>query len=71
MKTESHYQQAKKQLRDFAKEVKQAHPNDKPLQRQSINDMADSLSREFWRHTNDKKANQWKNWMHSYAANLH
>lgn len=68
---QSHYQQAKQQLEEIAQQIKAEHPNDKPLQRMVINDAADNLSREFWRHTNDKKAEQWKGWIASYAARLH
>lgn len=68
---QSHYQQAKQQLKQVAKEVKASHPKDKPAQRQTINDFADSLSRDFWRYTSEGKAAQWANWLHSYAASLH
>jgi hypothetical protein len=41
------YKQAKEKTRCFAEWVKVKHSTDKPSIRQSINDYADSISREF------------------------
>jgi hypothetical protein len=67
----THYQQAKQRLKQFAKEVKAIYPKDKPAQREAINNMADSIGREFWRYMSDRKASQCINWISSFAASLH
>lgn len=68
---QTHYQQAKAELKQLAAQVKRSHPTDKPAQREAINNMADNLSREFWRHYSEKQTARLTNCLHSFAADLH
>lgn len=71
------YHQAKQSLIQTAIRIKKSHPNDKPMQRQVINDMADSLCKSEFQQAflreliSEAKYNQWCNWLHNYACNLH
>ena len=59
------YQEAKEKTRCHAEWVKVHHRTDKPLIRQSINDYADSISREY-----DLSEYQ-KNLLSNYVCKLH
>lgn len=59
------YQQAKRQLKELAQEVKRLHPSDKPAQRQAINDYCHNLV--IIHHLSEKRADN----LHAYAGSLH
>ena len=59
----TNYQQAKEELKRMADHVKKHYPNDKPLQRQCINDKAYCLSYNLTEHE--------KNLLDNYACKLH
>jgi len=65
------HQSCKNELKCTAVYAKQVSKNDKPAQRQFINDFADQLSREYWRHYSEKQAARLVNYLHSFAASLH
>lgn len=70
------YQQVKVMLKGLADEEKRLHKKDKPMIRMFINDMADSLCKDIDRGVlreeySEAKAEQYKNWLHDYACNLH
>jgi len=46
MKTTA-YQQAKDQLKEIARIVRRTDPHDKPAQRQTLNDCADTICKDF------------------------
>lgn len=61
----TNYQQAKQQLKEIATTARQSFKNDKPAQRQAINDSADMICREL----NLSEAN--RNRLAEYACKLH
>jgi len=66
------YQNCKQQLKEVAADAKKSYPDDKPAQRQIINDHADTLIRGFWGRTgSDKQKQQYQNWLSLYACKLH
>lgn len=65
------YQQAKAQLKDIKKIVRINYKDDKPAQRQILNDTADSLSREFWREYEGKMLELRISQLHNFTAQLH
>jgi len=65
------YSEAKENLKDAAYDAKRNFPNDKPAIRQTINDTADQLIRDFPLSWSDKKRNQFAKWLHEYACTLH
>jgi CxxC motif-containing protein (DUF1111 family) len=67
----SEYQQAKAELKEVAKLVKRSNRNDKPFIRQTINDYCDMLCRDLSLSLSDARRNQYQNWLHNLAANLH
>ena len=69
--TMTHHQQAKAQLKAIAAECRALYKNDKPAQRQTINDAADQLAREYWRHYSEKQSAIYTDYLHRYAASLH
>jgi hypothetical protein len=67
------YQQAKQSLKHHANALKQAYPNDKPAQRQGINDITDSILRDLAHPSNgmsDAKFKQAENWLINYSITL-
>lgn len=75
MKQSTIYQNAKELMKSTAKELKRTS-NDKPYIRYELNNMADSLYRQFEYYAmketiSQKKAEQYKNWLSSYTCNLH
>ena len=71
------YRNSKSRLYETAKECKRlTGKSDKPLIRQTINDEADSITRQIYFYAmkgviSDKQAKMFSNWLHSYAAKLH
>lgn len=65
MQTE--YQQAKKDLKQFAQSIKDSCKGDKPLYRMSLNDYTDSITRDSHRNLSEHK----KNLLHNFCASLH
>jgi len=59
------YQQAKRQLKEIAQEVRKEYPKDKPAQRQAINDYCHNLV--IIHNLKDHEADN----LHGYAATLH
>ena len=64
-KSLSKYQQAKNDLKETAKWIKDEKPNDKPMIRQIINDCTNSLFRDY-----DLSEHQ-RNLLSNYACKLH
>lgn len=65
------HQSCKSELKEIARYMRITLRNDKPAQRQAINDRADQLSREYWRHYSEKQAANLSNHLQSFAASLH
>jgi len=70
------YQSIKANLKADADRAKLANPTDKPYRRQVINDSANGYHREIDFYAmkgkfSEAKAEQYKNWLSSYAASLH
>lgn len=65
MKTQTAYQRAKRNLKETADMAKSQFENDKPAQRQIINDSADFLSREYDLTETDRDR------LADYAGKLH
>ena len=70
------YQGAKAVLIKTAKESKRLSPNDKPMQRQEINDQADQMQRQidFWcmkGEYSESMARLYKTWLENLACKLH
>lgn len=59
------YQQAKGYLKEVAKAVKTAHPTDKPMIRQAINDHCDYLCKNL------KLSDYQRDLLSNFAASLH
>jgi hypothetical protein len=69
------YQRAKEQLKNAADLIKETRPNDKPMIRQYVNDVADSITKDMinclsWNIT-EAKRDQYRNWLSLYACRLH
>ena len=65
MKTNTDYQKAKFYLKQAAKDIKEKHKTDKPMQRMYINDVADYLIK-FYQFSEHKI-----NLLSNYACKLH
>lgn len=70
------YQSIKSNLKADADRVKLIHGEDTALCRYEINNQADAYSREIDYHAmkgkfSEAKAEQYKDWLHNFAASLH
>jgi len=68
------YKRAKEYLYNAAMLIKE-QTDDKPMIRQYINDVCDSIVKDTINcpsfDVSDKKREQYANWLHGYAATLH
>lgn len=69
------YQNAKQLMKSTAKELKRTS-TDKPYIRYELNNMLDSMCRQFDHYAmketiSEKKAEQYKVWLSLYTCNLH
>lgn len=64
------YQQAKKNLLQFSKQIKRDYKTDKPAIRTAINDYCEFLLRDLNRTASDKKSRQNEANLCSFAASL-
>lgn len=69
------YQRTKQQLKNAADLIKQTNPTDKPMIRQYINDVCDSIIKDTincpsW-NISETKREQYRNWLCLYACELH
>lgn len=69
------YQTAKQQLKNAADLIKTTKPTDKPMIRQYINDVADSIIKDTincpsW-DISEARREQYRNWLCLYACKLH
>lgn len=67
----TYHKSAKSELKEIAAHCRLLMKKDKPGQRQAINDAADRLIREYWRHYPEKRAAQYADFLDNYAAQLH
>lgn len=71
----TNYQKCKQQLKNAADLIKQTNPTDKPMIRQYINDVADSIIKDTincpsW-NISEVKREQYRNNLSNYACKLH
>lgn len=65
------HQYCKDLLKSLAKEMKARHPNDKPKQREALNDLCDRLIKDIPASISDKKREYYAKILSSYTASLH
>lgn len=65
------HQSCKDELFHIAVYVKNTFRGDKPAIREAINNHADILAREYWRHYSERQAARLADNLHTYAAKLH
>lgn len=65
--SKTNYQQAKQELKEFAKSIKASCKNDKPKYNMYLNDYTDSICKEYHRNLSEYQMNL----LHNYCASLH
>jgi len=68
------YSEAKNELKQYAKEVKRVYKNDKPAQREALNDYCDMLLRHLAQPRNgysEAKLYQYETWLTNLTCKLH